>query len=90
MRALLGAVVVAAAGWLAVADPGALGDAAARLAGTLPLARVAAVGQDVIRVECGGALDEGLRRTVEWYLANRDWWQPLLSREGVGTRLGAA
>ena len=35
MRALLGAVVVAAAGWLAVADPGALGDAAARLAPVL-------------------------------------------------------
>ena len=35
MRALLGAVLVAAAGWLAVADPGALGDAAARLAPVL-------------------------------------------------------
>lgn len=23
----------------------------------------------------------GLRRTVEWYLANQDWWQPLLSDE---------
>ncbi|HEY9770861.1 MAG TPA: dTDP-glucose 4,6-dehydratase [Coleofasciculaceae cyanobacterium] len=23
----------------------------------------------------------GLRRTVEWYLANQDWWQPLLSEE---------
>lgn len=23
----------------------------------------------------------GLRRTVEWYLSNRDWWQPLLSKE---------
>ncbi|AUH33606.1 dTDP-glucose 4,6-dehydratase [Paracoccus tegillarcae] len=33
-------------------------------------------------------VEEGLRRTVEWYLANRDWWQPLLSRDGVGTRLG--
>lgn len=33
-------------------------------------------------------VDEGLRRTVEWYLDNRDWWQPLLSREGVGQRLG--
>ena len=33
-------------------------------------------------------VDEGLRRTVEWYLANRDWWQPLLAREGVGKRLG--
>ncbi len=23
----------------------------------------------------------GLRRTVEWYLARRDWWQPLLSEK---------
>lgn len=23
----------------------------------------------------------GLRRTVQWYLNNRDWWQPLLSSE---------
>ncbi len=23
----------------------------------------------------------GLRRTVEWYLSHRDWWQPLLSKE---------
>ncbi|SIT15206.1 dTDP-glucose 4,6-dehydratase [Paracoccus saliphilus] len=35
-------------------------------------------------------IEEGLRRTVEWYLANSDWWQPLLSREGVGRRLGTA
>ena len=33
-------------------------------------------------------VEEGLRRTVEWYLGNRDWWQPLLSRDGVGQRLG--
>ncbi|WP_432808083.1 dTDP-glucose 4,6-dehydratase [Pantanalinema sp. GBBB05] len=26
-------------------------------------------------------VDSGLRKTVEWYLANRDWWQPLLSAE---------
>ncbi|MGL5792807.1 MAG: dTDP-glucose 4,6-dehydratase [Waterburya sp.] len=24
-------------------------------------------------------VEGGLRRTVEWYLNNRDWWQPLLS-----------
>ena len=35
-------------------------------------------------------LDQGLRRTVEWYLNNRDWWQPLLDRHGVGQRLGTA
>jgi len=26
-------------------------------------------------------VEGGLRRTVEWYLANRHWWQPLLSDE---------
>ena len=26
-------------------------------------------------------IEGGLRRTVKWYLANRDWWQPLLSDE---------
>jgi dTDP-glucose 4,6-dehydratase len=32
--------------------------------------------------------ESGLRRTVEWYLANRAWWQPI--RDGVygGERLG--
>jgi len=24
-------------------------------------------------------IEEGLRRTVEWYLTHRDWWEPLLS-----------
>ncbi|MDJ0576557.1 MAG: dTDP-glucose 4,6-dehydratase [Xenococcaceae cyanobacterium MO_234.B1] len=26
-------------------------------------------------------VEQGLRLTVEWYLQNRDWWQPLLSPE---------
>lgn len=26
-------------------------------------------------------VEGGLRRTIEWYLNNRDWWQPLLSKE---------
>lgn len=26
-------------------------------------------------------VEEGLRRTVEWYLTHRDWWEPLLSEE---------
>lgn len=26
-------------------------------------------------------VEEGLRKTVQWYLQNRDWWQPLLSPE---------
>jgi dTDP-glucose 4,6-dehydratase len=33
-------------------------------------------------------LDEGLARTVDWYLANEAWWRPLLDRQGVGQRLG--
>ena len=35
-------------------------------------------------------VEEGLRRTVRWYLDNQDWWQPLLARQGVGERLGKA
>jgi dTDP-glucose 4,6-dehydratase len=35
-------------------------------------------------------VEEGLRRTVRWYLDNPDWWQPLLTRQGVGERLGRA
>lgn len=33
-------------------------------------------------------LEEGLRRTVRWYLENEAWWRPLLARQGVGERLG--
>ena len=33
-------------------------------------------------------LEEGLARTVDWYLENEDWWRPLLDRQGVGQRLG--
>jgi len=33
-------------------------------------------------------VEEGLERTVHWYLENEAWWRPLLDREGVGQRLG--
>ncbi|MFZ3583824.1 dTDP-glucose 4,6-dehydratase [Loktanella sp. DJP18] len=33
-------------------------------------------------------LEQGLERTVDWYLDNADWWQPLQGRDGVGVRLG--
>ena len=33
-------------------------------------------------------LEEGLRKTVEWFSANAPWWQALQGRSGVGTRLG--
>lgn len=33
-------------------------------------------------------VEEGLARTVEWYLNNESWWKPLQDRSGVGERLG--
>ena len=33
-------------------------------------------------------VEEGLEKTVQWYLENEDWWRPLLERSGVGERLG--
>lgn len=45
-----------------------------------------------IRAELGWrpsvTVDEGLRRTVRWYLENEAWWRALLARDGVGKRLG--
>lgn len=47
-----------------------------------------------IRTELGWrpsvSVEEGLERTVRWYLDNADWWRPLLGRQGVGQRLGTA
>ncbi|GIT89272.1 dTDP-glucose 4,6-dehydratase [Roseobacter sp. OBYS 0001] len=33
-------------------------------------------------------LEEGLKKTVQWYLDNEDWWRALQDREGVGKRIG--
>jgi len=33
-------------------------------------------------------VEEGLEKTVQWYLENEDWWRPLMERKGVGKRLG--
>jgi dTDP-glucose 4,6-dehydratase len=33
-------------------------------------------------------VEEGLEKTVRWYLDNEAWWRPLLDRHGVGQRLG--
>ncbi|MGI3187311.1 dTDP-glucose 4,6-dehydratase [Nioella aestuarii] len=33
-------------------------------------------------------VEEGLRKTVQWYLDNESWWRALQTREGVGKRLG--
>ena len=45
-----------------------------------------------IRTELGWrpsvTLEEGLEKTVRWYLDNEPWWRALQSRAGVGERLG--
>jgi len=33
-------------------------------------------------------LEDGLKKTVRWYLDNEDWWRALQARDGVGDRLG--
>ncbi len=33
-------------------------------------------------------LEQGLERTVQWYLDNESWWRALQERDGVGMRLG--
>ena len=32
--------------------------------------------------------DSGIRKTVEWYLANEWWWKPILENKYAGERLG--
>ncbi|MGE7199930.1 dTDP-glucose 4,6-dehydratase [Brevundimonas naejangsanensis] len=46
-----------------------------------------------IRAELGwrpeASFEQGVARTVAWYLVNRDWWTPLVERDGAGlSRLG--
>ena len=36
------------------------------------------------------SFEEGLRRTVQWYVDRSDWWLPLVRRGRVGERLGLA
>jgi dTDP-glucose 4,6-dehydratase len=33
-------------------------------------------------------VEEGLEKTVRWYLDNESWWRALQTRQGVGQRLG--
>jgi dTDP-glucose 4,6-dehydratase len=35
-------------------------------------------------------VEEGLEKTVRWYLDNEAWWRALQDRDGVGRRLGVA
>ena len=45
-----------------------------------------------IRTELGWqpsvSVDEGLERTVRWFIENEQWWRSLIGRQGVGKRLG--
>ena len=34
------------------------------------------------------SFDSGLRKTVQWYLDNRSWWEPIWSQKYRGARLG--
>lgn len=36
------------------------------------------------------SFETGLRETIDWYLANKDWWQPLRAARYAGERLGKA
>ncbi len=33
-------------------------------------------------------LEQGLQKTVNWYLENEDWWRPMLSKHETGKRMG--
>lgn len=51
-----------------------------------------AIDPSYIREELGWqpsvTVEEGLEKTVKWYLDNENWWGSLLNRSGVGERLG--
>lgn len=51
-----------------------------------------AIDQSRIRNELGWSPsvtgEEGLEKTVNWYLDNEHWWRSLMARSGVGQRLG--
>lgn len=51
-----------------------------------------AIDPERIRTELGWrpsvTVEQGLEKTVQWYLDNEDWWRALQDRQGVGERLG--
>jgi dTDP-glucose 4,6-dehydratase len=46
--------------------------------------------QDELGWRASVTLEQGLEKTVQWYLENKPWWQALQARDGVGQRLGKA
>ncbi|MCC9625617.1 dTDP-glucose 4,6-dehydratase [Thalassospira sp. MA62] len=51
-----------------------------------------AIDASKIKVELGWvpqhSFETGFRQTVEWYIANRAWWEPILADKYAGQRLG--
>jgi dTDP-glucose 4,6-dehydratase len=51
-----------------------------------------AIDPNRIRSELGWqptvSFEKNLETTIQWYLDNQDWWQPLLNLTGFGKRLG--
>ena len=51
-----------------------------------------AINSNRIRDELGWrpsiTVEEGLEKTVKWYLENENWWRALWDRSAVGQRLG--
>ena len=52
-----------------------------------------AIATDKIRSELGWeprvSFEEGIERTIRWYLERRDWWEPILTQNYDTGRLGA-
>lgn len=44
--------------------------------------------QDELGWKPSVTVEEGLAKTVDWFLDNEDWWRALQARDGVGERLG--
>ena len=40
--------------------------------------------------KAGETFESGLAKTIAWYIANREWWQPLRQARYAGKRLGTA
>lgn len=38
----------------------------------------------------GTTFEDGLTKTIRWYIDNRSWWEPLLERRGAVARVGLA
>ena len=56
--------------------------------GVATLAALAVLAPFIERLSAAETFESGIEKTVDWYLANEDWWRPI--REGTyrGERLG--